>query len=166
MPDLEDDISIKERFSEYVHSEAISMFGEIDESEKITKNVFALLHSISHVFMNAAGELSGLSRNSLTEIIIVETASIFIYAQTSQGIPLGALSGMVESNYIYFLKKAFEEAKNCVFDPICTERDDTACSACMVIPEISCNHFNNELGRKYLYSIPGIDNPKVGFWEM
>lgn len=166
LPDLDDDISVKKWFAQYVHSDVISMFGEIDDSEKITKNVFALLHSMSHAFMNSAGELSGLSGNSLTEIILVETASIFIYAQTSQGIPLGALSGMAESNYAYFLKEAFDEAKNCVFDPICTERDDTACSACLIIPEISCNHFNAELGRKYLYSIDGVDNPTVGFWEM
>lgn len=166
LPDLDDDISVKKWFAQYVHSDVISMFGEIDDSEKITKNVFALLHSMSHAFMNSAGGLSGLSGNSLTEIILVETASIFIYAQTSQGIPLGALSGMAESNYAYFLKKAFDEAKNCVFDPICTERDDTACSACLIIPEISCNHFNVELGRKYLYSIDGVDNPTVGFWEM
>ena len=166
LPDLDDDISVKKWFAQYVHSDVISMFGEIDDSEKITKNVFVLLHSMSHAFMNSAGELSGLSGNSLTEIILVETASIFIYAQTSQGIPLGALSGMAESNYAYFLKKAFDEAKNCVFDPICTERDDTACSACLIIPEISCNHFNAELGRKYLYSIDGVDNPAVGFWEM
>ena len=166
LPDLDDDVSVKKWFAQYVHSDVISMFGEIDDSEKITKNVFALLHSMSHAFMNSAGELSGLSGNSLTEIILVETASIFIYAQTSQGIPLGALSGMAESNYAYFLKKAFDETKNCVFDPICTERDDTACSACLIIPEISCNHFNAELGRKYLYSIDGVDNPTVGFWEM
>ena len=166
LPDLDDDVSVKKWFAQYVHSDVISMFGEIDDSEKITKNVFALLHSMSHAFMNAAGELSGLSSNSLTEIILVETASSFIYAQTSQGIPLGALSGMAESNYAYFLKKAFDETKNCVFDPICTERDDTACSACLIIPEISCNHFNAELGRKYLYSIDGVDNPTVGFWEM
>ena len=166
LPDLDDDVSVKKWFAEYVHSDVISMFGEIDEDEVITKNVFALLHSMSHAFMNAAGELSGLSSNSLTEIIIVETASIFIYAQTSQGIPLGALSGMAETNYAYFLKKAFDESKNCVFDPICTERDDTACSACLIIPEISCNHFNAELGRKYLYSIDGVETPTIGFWEM
>jgi len=166
LPDLDDEVSVKKWFAEYVHSDVISMFGEIDENEKITKHVFALLHSMSHAFMNAAGELSGLSSNSLTEIILVETASIFIYAQTSQGIPLGALSGMAETNYAYFLRKAFEESKNCVFDPICTERDQTACSACLIIPEISCNHFNAELGRKYLYSIDGADVPTIGFWEM
>lgn len=166
LPDMDDELAIKKWFSEYVHSDVISMFGDIDESEVITKNVFALLHSMSHTFIKAAGELSGLSGNSLTEMIIVETASIFIYAQTSQGIPLGALSGMAESNYAFFLKKALDESKNCVFDPICTERDDTACSACLIIPEISCNHFNAELGRKFLYSIEGVSTPTIGFWEM
>lgn len=166
VPDLDDELAVKSWFAEYVHSDVISMFGDIDESEVITKNVFALLHSMSHAFIKAAGELSGLSGNSLTEIIIVETASIFIYAQTSQGIPLGALSGMAESNYAFFLKKALDESRNCVFDPICTDRDDTACSACLIIPEISCNHFNAELGRKYLYSLEGVSSPSIGFWEM
>lgn len=166
VPDLEDELAVKKWFAEYVHSNVISMFGDIDENEVITKNVFALLHSMSHAFIKAAGEMSGLSGNSLTEIIIVETASIFIYAQTSQGIPLGALSGMGESNYLIFLKKALEDSKHCVFDPICTYRDNTACSACLIIPEISCNHFNAELGRKYLYSLEGVEKPTIGFWEM
>ena len=48
---------------------------------------------MSHCFIKTAGEMSGLSGNSLSEIIIAETASIFIYAQSSQGVPLGALSG-------------------------------------------------------------------------
>ena len=137
-----------------------------DENESITKNVFGLLHSMSHAFIRMAGELSGLSSNSLTEIIIVETASIFIYAQTSLGIPLGALSGMAEMRYEYFLRRVLEDSRNCVFDPICRDRDDTACSGCLIIPEISCNHFNAELGRKYMYSIDGVRSPKIGFWEM
>jgi hypothetical protein len=166
LPDLEDEIAIKRWFAEYVHSDVISMFGEIDQSEVITKYVFSLLHSMSHTFIKTAGELSGLSGTSLTEIIIVETASVFIYSQSSQGIPLGALSGMAESNYAYFLKKALDETKQCIFDPICTERDDTRCSACLVIPEVSCNHFNAELGRKFLYSLKDVDSPSIGFWEI
>ncbi len=166
MPDLEDELSVKRWFAEHVNGELISVFGEIEESEKITKHVFALLHSMSHAFIKAAGEISGLAGNSLTEIIIVETASIFMYAQTTQAMPLGALSGMAENNYIQFLNKVYTETRNCVFDPICTERDDTSCSACLIIPEISCNHFNNELGRKYLYTINTTEHPLTGFWEM
>lgn len=166
LPDLEDELSVKKWFAENVKGDVVSVFGEIEESEKITKYVFGLLHSMSHAFIRTAGEISGLSGNSLTEIIIVETASIFMYAQTTQAVPLGALSGMAENNYAQFLNKVHTETRNCVFDPICTERDDTSCSACLIIPEISCNHFNNELGRKYLYTIDTMENPLVGFWEM
>ena len=170
LPDLEDDVSVKKWFAEYVNGEAITLFGNIEESDnmQITKYVFDLLHSMSHAFMKTAGELSGLAVNSLTEIIFVETASIFIYAQTSQGIPLGALSGMAESKYIYYLKRTYEDNRNCIFDPICTERDDSACNACLHLPETSCSHFNQELGRKFLYTLEKTDEEKpiVGFWEM
>lgn len=166
LPDLEDGPSVKRWFAENVKGEVVSVFGEIDESEKITKYVFGLLHSMSHAFIKTAGEISGLAGNSLTEIIIVEAASIFMYAQTTQAVPLGALSGMAENNYAQFLNKVYAETRNCVFDPICIGRDDTSCSACLIIPEISCNHFNNELGRKYLYTIDTMENPLVGFWEM
>lgn len=167
LPDMEDELSIKKWYAEYVHSDRISMFGEIEgQEEQITMNVFSLLHTISHAFIKTAGELSGLSGNSLMEMVLVETASIFIYAQSGQGVTLGALSGMVETNYAGFLKKAFTDSRSCVFDPICTERDDTACSACLIIPEVSCNYFNAALGRKYLYSIDEVESPKVGYWEM
>ena len=166
LPDLESKVAVKKWFVERVRSDVISTFGEIDEAEQITKHVFALLHSMSHAFLNTAGEMSGLSTNSLTEIIIVETASIFIYAQTSQGIPLGALSGMLETRYKLFLQNVLNNNKNCVFDPICTGRDKTACMACLILPEISCNHFNAELGRRFLYTLPDTEENLVGFWEM
>lgn len=181
MPDLEDELSIKKWYAENVKGDEISMFGEIEANPEtiVTKYVFALLHSMAHAFIRTAGEISGLSGNSLTEIVIAETASVFVYAQTTQAVPLGALSGMAENNYYQFLNKVFDETRSCVFDPICTDRDDTSCSACMIIPEISCNHFNNELGRKYLYKIdtpekemsanvtgPKVNNPLIGFWEM
>jgi hypothetical protein len=166
LPDLEDDVAIKKWFAENVRSEKISMFGEIDPQEIITRHVFSLLHTMSHAFIKTAGEISGLAGNSLAEIIIIETASIFIYAQTSQGIPLGALSGMAENSYKNFLQKTFEDNRHCIFDPICSERDQTSCSACVQIPEISCNHFNAGLGRKHLYTIEETANPITGFWEM
>lgn len=168
LPDLEDDVSVKKWYSEYVNGQTISTFGGIEESELITKYVFDLLHSMSHAFMKTAGELSGLAVNSLSEIIFIETASILIYAQTSQGIPLGALSGMAESKYIFFLKETLEDNQHCIFDPICTERDDSVCNACLHLPETSCSYFNQELGRKYLYSLGKANEEQqiIGYWEM
>ena len=169
MPDIDDEVAVKEWFAENVHSELVNIFSGVDEGEKITKNIFGLLHSISHAFMKTAGEISGLEDTSLTEVIILETTSIFIYAQTSQGIPLGALSGMIETNYYNFLQKVITEMRNCIFDPICEERDDTSCSACMILPEICCEFFNHDLGRKYMYTLkenPDTKKPFIGFWEM
>lgn len=169
MPDTDDDVAVKEWFAENVHSDLVNIFSGVDEGEKITKNVFGLLHSMSHAFMKSAGEISGLEDTSLTEVIILETTSIFIYAQTSQGTPLGALSGMIETNYYNFLQKALENTRNCIFDPICGERDDTSCSACMVLPEICCEFFNHDLGRKYMYTLKEnkeSKKPFIGFWEM
>ena len=76
VPDLHDELAVKRWFAENVHGDLISMFGEIEGDEAITKNVFGLLHSMSHAFIQATGEISGLSSNSLTEIIFVETSSL------------------------------------------------------------------------------------------
>lgn len=166
-PDLDNENAIKRWFAENVKCELINGFGGVDKEEAITHAVFSLLHEMSHAFMKTAGEMCGLAVNSLTEMIIIETTSIFIYSQTNQGMVLGALSGMAESRYMEFLRRCYEDNKSCAFDPICSERDDTACSACMVLAETSCKHFNANLGRKYLYSITDVDDKyKTGFWEM
>ena len=169
MPDIDDEESVKLWFAENVHSDKINIFSGADSEDEVTKNVFGLLHSMSHSFMKIAGEISGLEDTSLTEVVLLETTSIFIYAQTSQGTPLGALSGMVETNYYNFLQKAISETKNCIFDPICNDRDDTSCSACIVLPEICCEFFNHDLGRKYMYTLKEnkkTNKPIIGFWEI
>ena len=63
-----------------------------------TYYVYNLIHTISHALLKNAGILSGLEKNSLSEMIFPNLATIFIYANTTQGIPLGALSGMFEQN--------------------------------------------------------------------
>lgn len=35
VPDLNDDLAVKKWFAEYVHSDEISMFGDVDENESI-----------------------------------------------------------------------------------------------------------------------------------
>ena len=164
MPDIDDELSVKKWFALNVHTDAISHFAEV-EGDSITAAVYSLLHSMSHAFISAAGEISGLSGNSISEILFVDTASIFIYAQTSQGVPLGALSGMFECRYYQLLKNVFNDSRHCVFDPIC-ERHNSACAGCLIIPDTSCSSFNKMLGRKYLYSLNDVEDIKTGFWEM
>ena len=121
---------------------------------------------MSHAFIKTAGELSGISANSLTEIIFVETCSIFIYSQSSQGQVLGSLSGMMESLYSRYLNQVYADNRECVFDPICSDRDDFSCQGCLVLADTSCKYFNTKLGRNYLYTLNTENNNLIGFWEM
>jgi len=166
LPDLDDEEAIKKWFARNVHGDRISIFGEISEDDLIMRNVFMLLHSFSHALIKTAGEMSGLSSNSITELIFVDTCSIFIYSQSNQGQVLGSLSGMVESVYARFLKRIYVDNRECVFDPICVDRDDSVCQGCLVIADSSCKFFNMNLGRKYLYSLELDAENRIGFWEM
>ena len=106
-----------------------------------------------------------MDKNSLAELIIMETASIFIYSQSEQGMTLGALSSMADLSYVKFLNDVYHNSRNCIYDPICIE-EDSCCSACQLIPEVSCKYFNHNLGRKYLYTYNRETDSMIGFWDM
>ena len=165
LPDMDSKQGINLWYLKNVHPESISSFGNSDPSDKITEAVFGLLHSMSHAFLKEAGEISGLDKNSLAELIIMETASIFIYSQSEQGMTLGALSSMADLSYVKFLNDVYHNSRNCIFDPICIE-EDSCCSACQLIPEVSCKYFNHNLGRKYLYTYNRETDSMIGFWDM
>lgn len=157
----------KEWFLKMINSEIIECFGEIEDSDenRVTKNVYGLIHTMSHMMIRAAGEISGLSKDSLSEIIFPNIPAVFIYANTSQAIPLGSLSSMFEMNYKDFLDKSLEVAKDCIFDPLCSN-DKGACSGCTYLSEVSCSNFNSDLSRFYLIGTPDThDKIKMkGFW--
>lgn len=165
LPDMDSDESVKRWYLSHVKGEYISSFGNSQPSDLITDAVFSLLHSMAHAFIIEAGEISGLDKNSLAELIIIETSSIFIYSQSGQGITLGALSGMANLGYVKFLKGVLRNSKTCVFDPICME-SETCCSACQLLPEVSCKYYNHNLGRKYLHTLSEKQQPRVGFWNL
>ena len=165
LPDLESEESVKRWYLTNVHADYISSFGNLHPEDVVTDAVFSMLHTMSHAFLKVAGEQSGLDRNSLSEMIIMETASILIYSQSEQGVTLGALSSMADLGYARFLNDLYQNSRNCVFDPICLD-EGTACSACLFIPEVCCSYFNHNLGRKYLYTLSDTQSPRIGFWDM
>lgn len=168
MPDMEDELSIKKWFIENIKSDKITPFSDLDVENpemKITYYVYNLIHTISHALLKNAGILSGLEKNSLSEMIFPNLATIFIYANTTQGIPLGALSGMFEQNYKSFIIQAEDIMGRCVFDPICMDRDNGSCSACTHLSEISCCHFNKDLNRKLLIGHKTESESIIGFWN-
>ena len=168
MPDMEAELSIKKWFIENIKSDKITPFSDLDMENpemKITYYVYNLIHTISHALLKNAGILSGLEKNSLSEMIFPNLATIFIYANTTQGIPLGALSGMFEQNYKSFIIQAEDIMGRCVFDPICMDRDNGSCSACTQLSEISCCHFNKDLNRKLLIGHKTESESIIEFWN-
>ena len=168
LPDINDELSIKKWFIENIKSDKITSFSDLnmeDPEIKITYYVYNLIHTISHDLLKSAGILSGLEKNSLSEMIFPNLTTIFIYANTTQGIPLGALSGMFEQNYKSFIIQAEDIMGRCVFDPICMDRDNGSCSACTQLSEISCCHFNKDLNRKLLIGHKTESESIIGFWN-
>ena len=80
---------------------------------------------------------------------------------------MGALYSIFEMYLDRWLDNSLIAAKECVFDPVCHEEKDAACTGCVYTNEISCQHFNHDLDRNLLI---GKYDPKTGkrifgFWE-
>ena len=163
---------LKAWFLENINADSINHFSSIESSDGnlVTKTVYSLLHTISHMMIISAGKHSGLSKDSLSELIFPETGSFFIYPTSNEGITLGSISGMFESDLRLFLEDGQKDNEICAFDPICSTTQNGACLACSYLGEVSCTHFNKDLSRSYLYG--GVIKTetrdiviKKGFWK-
>lgn len=150
----------------------IKKFEEIDDSigtqsALYTKDVYSLLHTISHMMINTISKFCGIDKSSLSEMIFVNTASIFIYSQSNQGAVLGALTDMFRKDLFKVLKNVYDDNKICIFDPLCMTTSNGSCCACSFLDEVACEHFNKDLSRKYLfgYGKPGEKDYIKNFWD-
>ena len=161
----------KKWFLENINLSSITHYSTISGNEnRVTKVVYSLLHTISHMMIISAGKHSGLSRDSISEIIFANTCSFFVYPTSSEGVTLGSLSGMFETELNLFLEDALKDNEICTFDPVCTKNQNGACVACTYLSEVNCTHFNKDLSRSYLYGGKIIKNDEVieikkGFWK-
>ena len=175
-----DEITLREWFIEKVNLEEVVTFKEIDwiGNSLITKAVYSLVHTIAHLMIKSAGKNSGLGKDSLSEMLFPNTCSFFIYPTTTEGVTLGSISGMFETNLLSFLEDTLSDFEICTFDPICAKHENGACMACTYLSEVSCDHFNKDLSRSYLYGgtlkfrkDESIEEPnmifevKKGFWK-
>ncbi len=149
----------------------IKKFEEIDSTTGTvasfyTKDIYSLLHTISHMMINTISKFCGIDKSSLSEMIFINTASIFIYSQSNQGAVLGALTDMYAKDLYKVLKNVYEDNKLCIFDPLCMTTSNGSCCACSFLDEVACEHFNKDLSRKYLfgYGKPGEKDYVKNFW--
>ena len=79
---------------------------------------------------------------------------------------MGALFNVFEAYFDKWIKNASKKAEKCVFDPICIERYK-ACTGCLFLNEVSCQHFNKDLDRRLVIGyVDKIKKTKLyGYWE-
>jgi hypothetical protein len=135
-------------------------------NERITEDIFTLIHTLSHIFLKQASTISGFDRTNLSEYLFPRALSFAIYSNNRDEFNIGGMRTMVEQDLDHLLSQAQNHGNECVYDPVCSERDG-ACLSCLFVSEISCSYFNQILCRDYLYgSRPNTGRDITGFWEL
>lgn len=166
-PNLESEEEIKIWFLNNIKPSLIHPFSTIDETaSKETYYVYRLIHSLSHLLIRAAADIGGLGKDSLSEYIFPGVPAVLIYCQNSQGFNLGSLFNTFEAYFDKWMNKAYISAQKCIFDPICIERQK-ACTGCLFVNEVSCQHFNKDLDRALVVGHVDRETQRktTGFWE-
>lgn len=166
-PDLNFEEEIKIWFLNNIKPSLIHPFSTIDETaSKETYYVYRLIHSLSHLLIRAAADIGGLGKDSLSEYIFPGVPAVLIYCQNSQGFNLGSLFNTFEAYFDKWVNKAYASAQKCIFDPICIERQK-ACTGCLFVNEVSCQHFNKDLDRALVIGHVDRETQRktTGFWE-
>lgn len=142
---------------------------------------FYMLHSLSHLLMNALSLECGYSASALSERVYCaspEDSSDFAMAgiliSTGTSGAEGTLGGLVEQGRELerHLKRAVELGQLCSHDPVCASHspsDDkaerhlegAACHGCLFIAECSCERFNQYLDRALV--VPTIGHENMAF---
>lgn len=134
---------------------------------------FLLLHTLSHLLIRELEAHAGYPAASLKERIYSSNtpdgamAGILVYVAVPD--VAGSLGGLAEladpRRFLRLLANAFEHARWCSLDPVCSEHDGqgpgllnrAACHACALIPEPGCVCGNLLLDRCFLKGDPGAD---------
>lgn len=144
----------------------VDPFGHIDPADRITLYTYSLTHSLSHLIMKSCTLLSGFDRNSLSEYIFDKALSFIIYTNNRQNFVIGGLYTTFENHLSDLLNRIIDLGDTCVYDPVCSEHGG-ACHGCMHIAEFSCDGYNRNLGRNYLFGgNDTLGNSMVGYLEM
>ena len=140
---------------------------------------FILVHTFAHAFIRQLSFECGYEASSLKERIYVgrdddfEMCGLLIY--TASGDSEGSLGGLLQRTKVGLfensIRQAVLEQNYCSQDPVCLETENqgieglnsSACYACCLLPETSCENSNLLLDRKTI--IGSLENPELGFFN-
>lgn len=166
--------------AEKLHNKYVKIAMERGYSYRIITPKFIFLHTLSHLLIRELSFECGYSSASIRERIYCneiedeyDMSGIFIY--TASGDSEGTLGGLVRQGKADVLPKtifnAVNKARWCSSDPVCIEsagqgRDSlniSACHACALVSETSCEEFNVFLDRAMV--VGTIEHPEIGFFN-
>jgi len=130
-------------------------------------DIGSMIHSLSHCIMKELEFECGYSLNSLKERLYygteeidgidqVKYAGVLIYSASGANSSFGGIAALFETlndelKISALIKNAFERAQDCPNDPICISEESNGnkgvCYSCNLIPETSCEFFNESLNR-------------------
>jgi len=126
---------------------------------KIREWIYTLIHTISHGLLVSIQVLSGVSVDSVSELLFPEIPAVLIY--TNYTTSLGHLESLFINMLEDWIEKTKDTIRECVHDPFCY-LEDHACSGCLMISEVVCSDFY--LDRRYVFDI--FENKKIrGYWD-
>jgi len=142
---------------------------------------YLLLHSFAHLLINEVALDCGYSAASIRERIYSDDghretpmAGVLLYTASpdAEG-TLGGLVSLAEPGRLQaILEGAFERARLCGSDPLCADHlpepgestlHGSACHACLLLPETSCERFNRYLDRTVL--VETLSRAGLGFFR-
>lgn len=125
-------------------------FSEIDRTET-ERLILVLLHTTSHLVLNTMDALSGYAGDSLVEYTLPRTLSFTVYKRSQTDFSLGSMFTLVENRFDQICEFLRDEARTCMYDPLCEREENSACEGCLYISSRSCAHGNHNLGRSTVY---------------
>lgn len=160
------------------HEDAVAARGI--EAIDITPRLI-LLHTLAHILVNQLVFACGYSSASLRERLYAsaepgqEMAGLVLY--TAAGDSEGTMGGLVRmgtpDRFGPIMTRALARAGWCSSDPVCMQLGEkgqgpnscnlAACHSCALLPETSCEHFNQFLDRGLL--VGTFEHPDLGFFS-
>lgn len=147
-----------------IQSDAPNKGKDASQESKVYQLVEILLHTLAHLMIRQSEIFTGLSRESLSEMIFPPAIAFALICE--DGSELGALrSAFASYRLIDWLNQARSASRECALDPVCVEGTITgsaACHSCLFIAERRCNgYWNERLDRKLVSDVRRRD----GFWD-
>ena len=160
------------------HEAWVKAFKERRKGQEFPGGPYVMLHTLSHLLLQAFSMHCGYPAASIRERIYVDRQGgrygLLLYTASPDA--EGTLGGLVQQarDIEIHLERALEAAELCSNDPVCAQHRPSisvedrllhgaACHGCTLIAETSCEMWNDYLDRALV--VPTLDVPDAAFFD-